>query len=121
MSKVEEYLKRAESMEEEEEDGSYKAYKEGRRAVSMSLDVRLKSGRRVGLSYTYRSSMELNGDTLIVRFTDYIVKIVGRNLKPVYDLLLEHKIMWVQEWPGGQDMTPEASTFIESIEVAQRA
>lgn len=72
------------------------------------IDVRHASGQRRGIAYGYLVEPVYTPDTLISLTTTHsTVTIEGRNLEPVFDALLQHKLGFVQEWSAARFDPPE--------------
>ena len=85
---------------------------------SLMLDVRLRSGVRLALPYSYLSYFELDSSGAIQAvFASHTVTIQGRNLRPVYEGLSQHRIEWIQEGDPRHDPHPETATYITRIAV----
>lgn len=82
------------------------------------LDLRLKTGDAVALPYSYLTAVEYDaGGTLRLKFVGHSVTLTGRNLRRVYDGLVQHRVRYVQEESALYDESPETGTFIDGIVV----
>lgn len=112
--------KASEANEEDETDyRAYGANRTGRQAIM--LDVRTLEGVRLALSYSYLNSIFFDASGLIVlSFGSHNIRIEGRNLTPVYDGLINHRVRYVrQENAEIERDVPEHETFISSIEIPE--
>ena len=84
----------------------------------LMLDVRLRSGVRLALPYSYLSHVNFDPSAAIEAvFSSHAVTIQGRNLRPVYEGLLVHRVEWLQEGAPRHDPHPETATYITQIVV----
>lgn len=80
------------------------------------LDFRGHNGVAVALPYSQINSVSLRpGDGLIIDFPEHRIAIRGRNLRVVYDLLVQQHLAYVQE--DDFDDAPESATFIDVITI----
>lgn len=81
------------------------------------LDIRLTGGQRVALSYAFLAKVEYQpGDILRLHFDADVVRIEGRRLLGVYELLRQHRAKYVQEGSAEEDeMRPEEASHIDAI------
>lgn len=85
---------------------------------ALMLDVRLKTGESFALPYSFLVEAHYDASgTLTLIFTTRKVTIKGRNLRTVYDFVLNHRLEFVQEENPLYDDTPEPAPFIGSIAV----
>lgn len=84
------------------------------------LDVRLESGDRYGLPYTYLIWIRFDPSVgILIRFSSYLVLINGRNLRELYEALLQHRVEWVLAENERFDVGEESDPFISKIEVRE--
>ena len=109
----------AESGRENEPDEiDYRAFgvNRGGRQVLM-LDVRTLTKGRLGFAYSYLENVLFDeSGFLVLSFGTAKITVEGRNLAPLYEALLNHKVRYVrQENPNIEKDVPEKETFIASI------
>ena len=85
---------------------------------ALELDIKLRTGDRWGLPYAYKTAIEFNlsGD-LTIHFTTHTINIKGRNLSPLYDALVAHRVAQILEHDNEFDDLPEQATVINSITI----
>ena len=89
---------------------------------ALMLDVRLRSGARLALPYSYLIFINFDPSTGIEAvFSSHAVTIQGRNLRPIYEGLLLHRVEWLQEGDPRHDPHPETATYITRIAVPATA
>lgn len=89
---------------------------------ALMLDVRLCSGARLALPYSYLIFVNFEPSTGIEAvFSSHAVHVQGRNLRPVFEGLLAHRLEWVQEGDVRHDIGPESATYITHIAVPANA
>lgn len=119
---LDKYFKRPKPDVEDEDTDSYKAYgilRVGGR-LALSLDVRRYNGDRLGLEYAYLMKVRFNpSEGITLYFTSATVTLAGWNLHPVYDGLLRHAVLYVQEGNRNYDKPADKDTFIEKITVIE--
>ena len=82
------------------------------------LDLRGHDGTSLALPYAQLRSVAFDPAGISLEFPDHRVRVKGRNLRSLYDLLLAHQVTFVQE--GDLDVVSESATFIDKI-VVERA
>ena len=87
------------------------------------VDLRFRTGERIGFSYAWLTTVKLHTDRIELSFTTgTLVTIRGRNLSPVYSALVNHQVVYICEAD-----TPTASLvqstvpLVESVEVKTSA
>ena len=96
---------------------SYGVVADGHSTVPM-LDFRGHNGTSFALPYRQIRSISLHPDEGIsLEFTDHKIQVHGRNLRPLYGLLLAHQVTFVQE--GDLDVLSESATFVDKIRVTR--
>lgn len=86
----------------------------------LTLDVRLKTDDRYGFPYSYLIWKHYNpSEGITLRFSSYTVFVKGRNLKELYEALLNHRVEYIQEQDNRYDTGPESDPFIYQIEVKE--
>lgn len=84
----------------------------------LMLDVRLKTGDRVALPYSYLSRIEFDPSAaLLLDFTATRLTIRGRNLGPLYNGLLMHKVTWIQESDPMNQADVDTTTLISGVQI----
>jgi hypothetical protein len=67
-------------------------------ATQLTLDVRLKTGARIGLPYPWLSRTELNPPELLLAFTTGLqLSVKGRNLTDIYQAIICHQAVYICE------------------------
>jgi len=80
------------------------------------LDLRGHNGVALALPYRLVRSIAFHpGDGITVEFRDHRIVLRGRNLRPLYDHLVDHRITFIQE--DDFDAAPETATFVDAIVV----
>lgn len=80
------------------------------------IDFRGHNGNSFALPYRHLTAMAFHPASGIrLEFREHNIVIRGRNLRPLYDHLLEHRVIYVLE--DDFDAAPESDTFIDSISV----
>lgn len=83
------------------------------------VDFRGHDGTSFALPYRDLRAIVLpRSDRITLEFADHQVVVRGRNLRPVYDHLVGHRVTFLQE--DDFDHASESETFIESIVVERR-
>jgi hypothetical protein len=106
----------------EEQKESYSAFAISQTFDSqLTLDVRLKTGVRIGLPYPWLARAEFNPPELILAFTTGVqVSIKGRNLTDVYAAIIRHQAVFICEADQATQLLTDArEAVIESIEVSR--
>ncbi len=98
-----------------EEHDSWSLLRMGR-GQEVSLDLRLKTGDCLGLSYAYLVAVQFDpSGRILLWFTSHHVTIEGRGLKPLYDALLRHRVRFVQEEAARLEFLTEGQSFVSKI------
>lgn len=80
------------------------------------LDFRGHNAVSCALPYQHLAAMVFHPvEGITMEFREHRIAIRGRNLRPLYDQLLRHRVVFVQE--EDFDATPESETFVDSITV----
>ena len=80
------------------------------------VDFRGHNGNSFALPYNQLMAMAFHLTTGIrLEFREHTIVIRGRNLRPLYDHFLQHRVIFVLE--EDLDTAPESATFIDSIDV----
>lgn len=86
---------------------------------TLMLDVRLRSGANLALPYAYLINVEFDPSTgLKAVFSSHMLMIKGRNLRPIYEGLLYHRVEWLQEGDARHDTLPENATWITGVQAS---
>jgi hypothetical protein len=81
------------------------------------VDFRGHDGRFLAVPYARLISVILDEDSVIeLEFPDHRILVRGRNLAPLYDVLVENRVTFIQE--GDLDVLLESETFVDSIVIA---
>ena len=96
-----------------EPTASFASVSAGNEAAPM-VEFRGHDGRSLALPYSRLLSVDYrSGSVVSLEFPDYHVIVRGRNLRPLYDALLGHKVLFVQE--GDLDVVSESDPFVDRI------
>ena len=80
------------------------------------LDFRGHNAVSCALPYQHLAAMVYHPvEGITMEFREHRIAIRGRNLRPLYDQLLRHRVTFVQE--EDFDATPESETFVDAITV----
>ena len=80
------------------------------------LDFRGHNGTSLALPYQQLVTVAFHpAEGVTMEFQEHRVLIRGRNLRPIYDHLLHHRVTYLQE--EDFDATPESETFVDAIVV----
>ena len=91
----------------------------GGRQHEIMLDVRRKTGDRIGLPYTYLTAVTFDpSEGLTLQFSTHTVRIKGRSLQKLYQPLLLHQVSYVQETRVGASR-PGDETVIDGSDVEE--
>lgn len=81
------------------------------------VEFRGHDGRSLAVPYSRLLSIDLRPDLGVsLRFPEHHVTVRGRNLRPLYEALLRHRVTYVQE--GDLDTVSEDDPFVDRIVVA---
>jgi len=129
-TRTDKIIKRTIHEKENEEDGDNKirrsidrkpfyGYVGKRNEMSLALDITTSDGNFIGLQYHLISSMiRFNSSGQISFNADgHEIKIEGRNLRPIYEYLLEHRLVWIAGKSSELEEFPESETVIDKIEI----
>ena len=108
--------------EQETETRSSKAYatRGQNRGEEIALDVRLRTGDAWAFPYAYLMALRLNADgEILAFFSTHHMTIRGRNLRPLYELLQQRQVAWIQEGSERHDFSEESDTVIHAIEIEE--
>ena len=108
--------------EQETETRSSKAYatRGQNRGEEIALDVRLRSGDAWAFPYAYLMALRLNADgEILAFFSTHRMTIRGRNLRPLYNLVQQRQVAWIQEGSERHDFDEESETAIHGIEIEE--
>lgn len=85
---------------------------------AIALNCVFSDGTQKAFMYAYMSSYNFDPSIGIeIISTDGSITIKGRNLQPIYDGLLRHKIRWVKQFLNEiEDDTPEDECFVNFID-----
>jgi hypothetical protein len=83
---------------------------------TLMLDLRGHNGTSFALPYSSLVAIGFDPSAgITLEFTSHKVFVRGRNLRPVYDRLLAHRVTFIQE--EDFDVMPESATCIDAIVV----
>ena len=97
-------------------------YVGNRKEMSLAIDITTDSGDSIGLQYHLISSIIRFNASGIISFNadGNQIKIEGRNLRPIYEYLLEHRLVWITGKTSDLEQFPEDMTVIDSIEITSQ-
>ncbi len=86
---------------------------------ALMIDVRKADGSCFGMSYAYMTHVDFTpGDMLRLHFSPATVQVGGRQLKPLYKRLLEHRVEAIQEGTEAEEgLKPEEAPHIDRIDI----
>jgi hypothetical protein len=85
---------------------------------AIMLDLRGHNGTSYALPYSSLVAVGFDPSAgLTLEFTHHKVGVRGRNLRSIYDSILEHRVTFIQE--EDFDMMPESATCVDSIVVVR--
>lgn len=90
-----------------------------KKEMSLAVDITTNDGNNIGLEYHKISSwfsFDQSG-TISFNADGHEIKIEGRNLQPVYEYLLEHRLVWIAGKISENESFPDDETVIDSIEI----
>ncbi len=88
-------------------------------AAPPMVEFRGHDGRSLAVPYTRLLSIEYRHERGVsLEFPEHRIAVYGRNLRPLYDALLQHRVTFVQE--GDLDVVLESDPFVNRIVIAPR-
>ena len=101
---------------EERDLGSYSTLVT--RAGAVMLDFRMRNGESRALPYSYLTETRFNpAGEILLRFVNHEVRLLGRNLRSLYELLLLHRVTWIRATSEGS--VAENEPEVVSIAVSE--
>ena len=93
--------------------------KGGMASMSLAIDIITDDGNSIGLQYHMISSLITfnTSGTISFEANEHEVKIEGRNLRPIYEYLLEHRLVWIQAALSEWEEFDKDETVVESITI----
>jgi hypothetical protein len=90
-----------------------------KKEMSLALDITTSDGNNIGLEYHKISSwFNFNkSGTISFQADGHEIKIEGRNLRPVYEYLLEHRLVWIAGAISEFEKFPDDETVIDIITI----
>lgn len=87
--------------------------------TAIHLDVRLSNGDAIGFEYHALRKPHLHAKVgmITINYDDEQIRIMGRNLKEIYNQLLRHKIKYIQEIANDFADQDEKSVQITEIRI----
>ena len=87
--------------------------------MSLALDITTSEGNFIGLHYHLISSLIRFDRSGIITFktSEAEIKIEGRNLRPIYEYLLEHRLVWIAGKISEWEQFKEDETVIDTINI----
>ena len=99
----------------------------GRHPLSLALDFFTKDGNRFGIYYMEIASPVLfdlgtegSGQKIVLRVSSSEITIEGKHLSPIYEYILEQRLVWLKEQDVSFVEVVEDEPVIEKIEVKDR-
>jgi hypothetical protein len=89
---------------------------------NIMLDVRMANGSIESFPYAWLSRVKYQpGDTLILSFGANEIRIEGRNLARLRDLVSEHRRRFIQECTEAEEgLKPEDAEYIDKITIVEK-
>lgn len=89
------------------------------RRPELMVQLRKKDGNCKALSYGYLISADFNpSQGIVLQFVGCRVRLVGRQLRPLMDRLVGHRVTWVQEEDDlASRERPDGATVVTLIEI----
>ena len=94
----------------------------GRHPLSLALDFLTKNGNRFGIYYMEISSpLHFNlgsngqGQTITLKTGKSEISIEGKNLFPIYEYILEQRLVWIKEVDSSFTEDSENEPIVEAI------
>lgn len=101
--------------------------RDGRHPLSLALDFFIKDGNRFGIFYMEITSPVLyslgsgaTAQSVTIRTSTAEITIKGKNLSPIYEYILEQRLVWLKEPDTSFVETGEDEPEIEEIELKER-
>lgn len=98
----------------------------GRHPISLAVDFMLKDGSRFGVFYMEIASPIMfnlgsgdSGQTIALKTSSLEIVIEGKKLTPVYEYILEQRLVWVKEMEASFS-TSSSETAIDSIRISRQ-
>ena len=90
---------------------------ENRRPPAM-LVFKTKTGEQRALMYSYLVEINFNpSEGIELRFVSHKVLIGGRNLSPIFDRLVQHRVAWIQEINESTTNRAEDATIVGLLRI----
>ena len=108
--------------ENEQDDIDYRAFGTNRnKRQAVMLDIRTLGGARLAMPYSYMTSIFFDASGVIVlSYASHNVRLVGRNLLPLYEALANHQARYIQQENAELERNiPAGDTFIADIEISE--
>jgi hypothetical protein len=110
----------AEPDEEQVEDAPAFGQLRGLRAQAVMLELRLKTGDLKAIGYSYLVGVDYNpGVGIVIDFTGHKVNVTGRNLLPIFNALVRHRVTYIREFDASADLAEESATVVLGIAVEE--
>ena len=100
----------------------YTLEEKGFAPMATAVELILADGDNVGLQYHLITSLIRldNSGEITFSTSESRFKITGRNLRPIYELLLDHRLIWLECFTGSIDNEPDDMTVIDEIEITEK-
>ena len=86
-------------------------------AAPINLELRFETGDRTFLAYTYLVCCQFDkSGSLRLDYGAYSAHVEGRNLDVLFDSLVQHRVVYIQENSNGEDVA-NSQPFISQLEV----
>ena len=95
----------------------YTYEKQGTHPLSLAIDIRTKDGNRSATFFHEISSPIIfdPSGSICFKTSSQEIKIEGRNLEFIYELLMEHRLVWIKEMDDSFPVSEATEPIIESI------
>lgn len=99
------------------------------RGSALHLDLQTKDNNRCSPSYSYlvlpKFTQTHDGENMQAIKLEYVnvkIYIRGRSLSELYNLILEHRVLWVKEspYPDHHNNPEDNEPFVEAIEILEK-
>ena len=86
-------------------------------AAPINLELRFETGNRTFLAYTYLVCCQFDkSGSLRLDYGAYSAQVEGRNLDELFDSLVQHRVVYIQENSDAED-APASHPFISRLEI----
>ena len=99
----------------------YTFEEKGLTPMAMAIDIIKEDGNRMAIQYHEIASPIIFDISGMVKLKVSIFEIIirGKNLKSIYEYILEHRLVWIKENDSSFTEVKEDEPLIESIEIKE--